>query len=68
MPRGLLPLIVFSLNHVQPTSHAPPATVSVNQGVTIVLKRCLPRAHRQQISGTIRIDMFQLTGGKKIMK
>ena len=29
----LLPLIVFALNHVQPTSHAPPATASVNQRV-----------------------------------
>ena len=32
---GLLTLIVFALNHVQPTSHAPPATASVNQGVVI---------------------------------
>jgi hypothetical protein len=31
----LLPLMVFALNHVQPTLHAPPATASVNQGVAI---------------------------------
>ena len=31
-----LTLIVFALNHVQPTSHVPLATVSVKQGVAIV--------------------------------
>ena len=36
-----LPLIVFALNHVQLTSHAPPATASVSQGVVIVWWWCL---------------------------
>jgi hypothetical protein len=30
-----LPLNAVALNHVQTTSHAPPATASVNQGVAI---------------------------------